>query len=227
MDKFQKLFGKKTKQHWIDNRTILLQNRSDKKTWENVTQLLELRLNERYFNPIDRILKPKSTTGEGFAAMTLICSLVEFLQGCYEGKSYEYRAKEDKFVYSNSGKKFKDFLLQHEPFKTVFSKPVTHPNDTIQSYADDFYSNVRCGLLHEAATKNNWVIKTHIDSRINSFVDISNDNNKIIYRDNFVEAIKNFIEKYKADLLNDKMVKKMSLRHNFCRKLDALVRFLK
>ena len=162
------------------------------------------------------------TTGEGFAAMTLVCSLVEFLQSCYEGKTYELNANETKFVYGGSGAKFKAFLISHEPFKSIFSNPVSKPDKKIKNFADDFYSNVRCGLLHEAATKNNWLIKTSKASSTKIFVDISDESKKVIYRDNFVEAIKKFVDSYKQEILNNKKNVGLSLRDNFARKLDAL-----
>src|SRR5690606_13575782 len=92
----------------------------------------------------------------------------------------------------------------------------------IKVFADDFYSNVRCGLLHEAATKNNWIVKTSKSSSDKSFVDISNENCKIIYRDNFVEAVKYWIEAYKKEILSDKKNGGVSLRENFARKIDSL-----
>lgn len=222
MDKTQKIFGKKTIQDWIDIRTKIIANPSTKSNWQSAIDLLELRLETRYFRPIERILYMRITTGEGFAVMTLVCSLVEFLQSCYEGKTFVLNANETKFVYGHSGEKFKAFLTSHDPFKTIFSKAVSIPDNKIKNFADDFYSNVRCGLLHEAATKNNWIIKTSKTNSAKSCIDISNESCKIIYRDNFVDAVKEFIVTYKKEILSDKKNGGISLRENFVRKIDSL-----
>lgn len=223
MDKTQKLFGKKTKQDWIDIRNDIIINPKEKTNWEKSIVLLDERLETRYFKPIQKILKMRITTGEGFAVMTLACSLIEFLQSCHEGKTYEYNAKESKFIYGKSADKFKSFLLSHDPFKEFFSKSVSNPTKKIKTFADDFYSNVRCGLLHEAATKNNWVIKTHqLSISTTKFIDTTDENYKIIFRDNFFEAIKTYIDNYKQSLLKDIRTNGNSLRENFARKFDML-----
>lgn len=119
MDNSTRLFGQCTKQHWIDIREKLKSNPKKKSNWRKATKLLELRLETRYFDPISKILKvPDSNenssasednsvgalSGEGFAAMTLICSLIEFLQSCYEGKKYKQGIDEKHFRYGKSGK---------------------------------------------------------------------------------------------------------------------------
>ncbi len=157
----------------MDIRTVIAKP-TDETIWPKAIELLVQRLDTRYFRPIQKILHMRISTGEGFAVMTLICSLVEFLQTCYEGKTYQYRAKETDFVYGDSGTKFKSFLLQHEPFKSIFNKPVTNQTK-YENFAEDFYLNVRCGLLHEASTKNNWVIKIDKVCATKSFVDVSNE----------------------------------------------------
>jgi len=209
---------------WLVLREKILVIPDDLASWKQATKLLGQRLETRYFRPIDRILRMRLTTGEGFAVMTLICSLIEFLQSCYEGKTYKHGASETEFIYGSSAKKFKDFLEQHEPFKTTFTKHVSQPTDKIKTFADDFYSNVRCGLLHEAATNNGWAIKTYKETNASiDFVDIKNENEKIIYRDKFVEVIKTFSVSFMQQIIDDeKDTNKKCLRDNFCRKLDSL-----
>jgi hypothetical protein len=224
MENKTKLFGQQTKQNWLDLRANIIISSEDKDLWEQATNLLQNRLETRYFKPIERILFMRITSGEGFAVMTLICSLIEFLQSIYEGKTYDYKlinSDDSKFRYGKSREKFKAFLEQHQPFNTVFTKAVSEPNGYIKTYADDFYSNVRCGLLHEAATNNGWTIKTYKGKNIHTeFIDISN---KIIYRDKFVEAIKIYCTEYKQKIIENKQdSKEQYLRDNFCRKLDSL-----
>lgn len=224
MENSIRLFGRQTKQDWLDLRAKILANPNDATTWTAATKLLDQRLDTRYFRPIEKILRMWITSGEGFAAMALICSLIEFLQSCYEGKTFKDHETETKFIYGSSAKKFKNFLEQHEPFKSDFTKAVSNPTKYIKTFADDFYSNVRCGLLHEAATNNNWIIKTYrgTDKNIN-FVDLTNENKKIIYRDKFFDVIKTYCDTYRQQIIgNKKDSKNQFLRDNFCRKLDSL-----
>ena len=51
---------------------------------------------------------------------------------------------------------FVNFLSKREPFKQVFNEPL----------AKEFYKNIRCPLLHEAATRGGWVIRIDTDSLI-------------------------------------------------------------
>lgn len=182
MDNRTRLFGRQTKQDWIDLRTKILLTPNDLQLWEQATGLFQQRLETRYFRPIDRILFMRITSGEGFAVLTLICSLIEFLQSSYEGKMYDYKlAKlaDTQSGYGRSSEKYKAFLEQHEPFKATFAKKVSEPTKYIKTFADDFYSNVRCGLLHEAATNNGWIIKADKKpNKITDFVDISDENTK-------------------------------------------------
>ncbi len=224
MNNSTRLFGRQTIQDWLELRTKIIRSPDENRNWIEATKLLDKRLETRYFSPIERILRMRIASGEGFAVMTLICSLIEFLQSCYEGKCYKYREKETKFIYGSSSDKFKDFLEQHEPFKTIFNKNVSKPTKWIKTFADDFYSNVRCGLLHEAATNNSWIIKTcGNNNRILNFVDLTDESKKIIYRDKFFEIIKTYCENYKQQIIdNKKDNNNRFLRDNFCRKLDSL-----
>lgn len=163
------------------------------------------------------------TSGEGFAVLTLICSLIEFLHSCYEGKMFDVKKTKTipKFYFGlgQSKTKFTAFLKQHEPFKSKFDKTFKNSEDKDELFADDFYSNVRCGLLHSAETKNGWKIKTYKKNfEPESFVDLSKLNEKIIYRDKFFEELKTYCAKYKKSIINNEN----NLRDNFCRKLDDL-----
>lgn len=91
--------------------------------WKKVIKYLDERLETRHFRPIDKILRMRITTGEGFAVMILVCSLIEYLQSCYEGRTFKFRAEGTKFIYGDSAREFKNFLIQHEPFKAFFQSP--------------------------------------------------------------------------------------------------------
>ena len=216
-----KLFGYNTKKDWIAIRSELRTDFNNVDTWEKVTALFKERLESRYFRPINRILKMRLTSGEGFSAMTLICSLIEFLESCYQGKNFNYNIKkETDFEYKASGPIFKDFLMSHEPFKSDFSKKAIKP--PAKTFADDFYSNVRCGLLHEAATKNGWIIKTYRKDLSGLRYFRIKDDQKIIYRDLFFEEIQKYVKTYLRNIKNNNTDDIIKLRKNLCRKIDSL-----
>jgi len=120
--------------------------------WEKAFRdFFEARLDSRYFKPIEALEQMNQYSGEGFAIVTLHCSLIEFLASTLEGKTYRYSRNGNpplgEFEYSNSRDMFVSFLKKNEPFKGMFSK---------NGAAEDFYASVRCGLLHEARTKGRW-----------------------------------------------------------------------
>ncbi|KOS06515.1 hypothetical protein AM493_11085 [Flavobacterium akiainvivens] len=202
MDENLKLFGNKKKNDWIALRNYIIIDSNIKKNWEDVVELLNLRLETRYFKPIEAIQNIKSYQGEGFAAITLLCSLIEFLQSSYEGKYYLYGVQETEFIYSRSKNIFKRFLTSHYPFLELFDEAKAH----------EFYESIRCGLLHEAATKDNWKINLRSN---NEFIDFES---KTLYTNNFIKAIREYISSYEQQIINDEN----GLRFKLARKMDSL-----
>jgi hypothetical protein len=89
------------------------------------------------------------------------------------------------------------------PFNAEFNAATAH----------DFYEGVRCGLLHEARTKNGWVIWAKHGGRI---IDVTGAS-KILYRDDFQTALLDFIAAFKVMLTSDRLVQAA-----FIRKFDSL-----
>jgi len=167
------------------------------------------RLSDRYLSPIKSIKQDGDYTGEGFSIMTIICSLIEFLETTYQGKNYKYRRNGDpplgRYEYSKSTQIFIDFLSNRTPFNTQFN---------LQN-ADDFYKNIRCGLLHEARTNGNWTIWGNSG---NGTLIKKTSSETIIYRDAFFDALLQFINvHYKSDLISSR-----DRKEAFIRKFDNL-----
>lgn len=163
------------------------------------------RLDLRYLNPIKVLQKHGTCMGEGFSIVAIQCSLIEFLESTVEGKNYRWLPKGKKlglFEYSSSKSLFVKFLSNRLPFSKTFDV----------SAAEDFYINVRCALLHEARTKGGWkILADDPDSKV---VDVSE---RIVYRNNFQNAILVYIKSYGALLQSDK-----ALQEAFIRKFDNL-----
>jgi hypothetical protein len=134
------------------------------------------------------------------------CSLIEFLKSTLQGKSYRLSRRGSPppgpYEYSSSSDIFVSFLLNRTPFN----------NDFTEGIARDFYEGVRCGLLHEARTKNGWTIWAMTPSR-----ETIDGSQKIIYRNNFQAGLLSFIEWYKGALTSD-----IDLQEAFVRKFDSL-----
>lgn len=203
-----RIAGEKTVADWNFIRNGL-NNYTDSVIWTTAYNDFYLtRLNDRYLDPIKSIRSNGSYSGEGFSIMTIICSLVEFLETTYQGKNYRHRKKNEpelgQFEYSKSEEIFLDFLTKRNPFSTHFD---------VQT-SKEFYSHVRCGLLHEARTNGHWTILgcADNDTLINKTL-----KEIIVYRDNFYEATQSFIVNYKSELLSS-----ADRKDAFLRKYDKI-----
>lgn len=168
--------------------------------WDNAIDILNSRLTERYIEPVEVLLnaeKDKKPIEKkfGFTILAIDCLLIETLQSFYQGIT-------DSRTLSR--KLFRNFLQQRISFKAFFT------ND---ADADCFFSNYRCGILHQAQTFNNskvWTVGQLF---------IKQGNNVIINRDLFHEAVKNEKDIY-IDLLHKKT--EIKLLYNFKKKMDFI-----
>jgi hypothetical protein len=94
------------------------------------------RLNNRYVRPLNSILPTKKRSG--FLTMAAACLLIEALQAFKERKEYTLRG-------TGSGT-FRKFFSDNKAFGQLV--PLSR----------EFYSNVRCGILHQAETYGNWLV---------------------------------------------------------------------
>ena len=200
--------GRKTIKDWKAFKPTLVPG-GNTKPWKKAAEdYFEARLASRYFTPIKTLQQKGSQRGEGFSIVAVQCSLIEFLEATSQGKSYRHRRDGDpplgEYEYSNSGSIFESFLMNRTPFNREF---------TSQQLAHDFYVSVRCGVLHEARTKNDWVIRAKHGSQI---VDVTGVQ-KILYRDDFQKALLDFVEWFKGALASD-----LEIQGAFIRKFESL-----
>lgn len=134
---------------------------------DSIIQLIEHRFKNRY-------LKHLHTIDSGFLKMAICCLMIETLESFKQG----VESTEGKGI----GKKmFKDFFN---------SEKVAFPGfcDIYRS----FYSNIRCGILHQAETKKAWRI---LGSGL-----ILDKTERTINARAFVIALENSLENYLNDL---------------------------
>jgi len=183
-----------------------LKNETGAEIWEEAYKEYFLdRLNLRYLHPIKVLQENGTFSGEGFSILAILCTLVEFLESTIEGLKYRFVRHDEKLgehEYSSSKNIFVNFLCERHPFRSHFDKEL----------AEEFYRNIRCGLLHEAQTKNSWKVwaKSHEGKIIDK-------EKKIVFRDNFMQAVQEFIEDYGIQLKNNQ-----KLQQAFIRKYDSL-----
>ncbi|CAM3517291.1 hypothetical protein [Aequorivita lipolytica] len=92
------------------------------------------RFNERYLYPINQ-LNPKSK--HGFSIMAISCIMIESFQSFKSG--YDTTDGISRKTFSK--------FLSSEPEYIDF-----------KGFENDFYFNVRCGILHQSETTNGWKI---------------------------------------------------------------------
>src|SRR5690349_4172057 len=157
----------------------------DEKMWTLAfNEYFRKRLELRYLNPIKTLQDNDTYRGEGFSIVAIQCTLIEFLESTVQGTNFRLPQKGQKlskFEYSSSKRMFVAFLAKEMPFSNVFD----------EKSALDFYSGVRCGLLHEARTKDDWTISAR--SFNGSMVSVQE---RIVYRNNFQTALLEFIDVY-------------------------------
>src|ERR1700733_10340699 len=198
--------GSKTIADWQSFRQRLVSNGGQSLWEEAFREYFHPRLSLRYLNPIKVIREHGTFQGEGFSIVALQCSLVEYLESTAQGISYHFLRKGEtlgSFEYARSKQLFVAFLSGRHPFTNAFAS---------QDVAEDFYEGVRCGLLHEARTKKGWKIwgKSPNGMAVDSV-------QKIVYRNNFQDALLDFIDWYKGALLTE-----VHLQEAFIRKFDSL-----
>jgi hypothetical protein len=211
---------------WDELRLLLNSDYKYNNLWENAIVLFKNRLNRKFFNPVQTIINHQKLEGEGFAIVTVQCALIESLASFRTGEIYTMRRTKasPSYLYDGSKKMFVGFLNSAEIFKDNFWKLDKKGNSLINNpfNAEDFYTNVRCGLMHEARTKAEWNINaTKYDSQKHKiFLEKSGTKIKI-YRTILHYCLKDYAKSYLQDLREENKNGE-NLRRFFARKLDHI-----
>lgn len=212
-----KIAGNLTIQQWSELVTTLHQGKDEK--WDLAFRFFEERIRTRYLRPIHTILKMNDNLGEGFAIVSLQCSLIETIESFINGCIHEYDMKSEKLKWKRNRKII--FHSNRSIFKSFFEK--RSPFSKFKISGNQFYEYVRCPILHETQTKNNWKIRQDVDKTGLSYLE--NEDEKIIYRENFQRDLEILIENYKNALINglefDGILSNV-LRENFIAKFNHI-----
>jgi hypothetical protein len=189
---------------WKARETLVVGQSPDQ--WSLVFErFFRKRLETRYLKPIEALRALRTDNGEGFSVVAIQCTLIEYLAATTKGENYRHLKKGEKLgehEYSDSGGLFVGFLTGFDPFRTSFKD---------EASARAFYGSVRCGLLHEARTKDRWTISARPNRLAVDTV------RGIVYRNVLQQAILAYVNAYGVALRDDK-----TLQEGFLRKFDVL-----
>ena len=221
-EKTSKVYGV---DRWKEIRVGLDEKYNSSDEWKEAVDIFSRRIRRYYLNPINKL--KDGITGEGFVIVTAQCALIETFAAFKEGKVYDRNKKESEIYYNNSRNLFVKFLTTESIFEGVF---FNNNQTNCPHNAEQFYSKVRCGLMHEARTKDEWIIHQDEENyskkrpkykKTGKFIKENNQHKKIIFRNQLQYALEEYFEQYKSKLKkSDEKYNK--LRRLFARKLDDL-----
>ena len=198
-----RLAGGRTSGEWRTLRQTLIVG-GDPLIWRRAAEaFLVERLETRYFIPVRLLRSQLRNRGEGFAIVALQCTVIEFLAALRVGSHYVHYVEgvePPPHSYSDSSRLFVDFLVRTAPFRGLVTL----------RHANRFYSEVRCGLIHETMTKNDWRIRVGQKAMIDGL-------RRIVDRNRLQDLVEAYVRAYCHELEGSAV-----LQDAFLRKFDAI-----
>lgn len=212
---------------WMAKRQLIKNSYNFNDHWKEIIERFGVRIEDFYFGPINRVKDPNQLKGEGFTILTIQCALIEMFAAFKNGKIHKYNKKEGdpEYTYRKADESFLAFLHSESIFENHFytvengEKLVDLPFS-----ATDFYNQVRCGLMHEARTKGEWVINAKKTYKGDETVFLTRDpiHSRIrIDRTVLNNQLKKYFKGY-LESLSQSSEDGQRLRRLFARKLDHL-----
>lgn len=201
------------KKYWFVEDWINLE-RDNFKDWDTAILIFNDRIQFRYLDPIqylidqdDKIFGQFRHRRFGFSIMALNCLLIETLAQFYDGLKESPKDKPNAKFYVEYLTK-KSLIL-----KSIFT------NDLV---AEVFYKTIRCGILHQAETKENSKIKyLKSNDKICPFELLEDHKSIIVYRKAFQKFVNDEFEIYKQTILT---LSEDRLVENFKKKMGYICR---
>ena len=167
----------------------------DARDRNRIAEAIRLRFTERYIKPAKA---PKRK--HGFTIMAISCLMIEALESFRRGWPNSNNKSEVAFCY---------FFNTTESFKEL------------RPYCEQFYKNIRCGILHQAETTGGWRITR--DARKALFFDSESLTlNATHFLQNLSEALNGFCDQLKTTDWDSKdwmnVIKKMNTLCDNCRR---------
>lgn len=179
--------------NWKDLKLTLESSEED---WQKGIDILRDRIDGRFLNYMAQIDKGNFA---GFAIMALACLLIETLQQFREGVGKTPRGKSKEYLVR---------FLTETSFGEHFD----------QKSAERFYTQIRCGILHQAEAEKSSRIRTDIEPLVCCSED---GKGLVINRRKFFTKLREVFNEY-LDTLKDPS--KINIRDNFIRKMNYICR---
>lgn len=213
---------------WLAQRQIVKKSYDFNEHWSETIERFKKRIEDFYFTPIENVKEPNKLKGEGFSILTIQCALIEMFAAFKYGKIHKYNknVNDPNYTYKRADDCFIPFL-QTEPIFENHFYIIDNNNNHLKDQpfsAIEFYNKVRCGLMHEARTKDEWVINAKLQYQGNETIFIIRDTvtNKIsIDRTILNKQLKKYFLDYLA-VLKQENNNGNQMRRLFARKLDHL-----
>lgn len=180
--------------------------------WEYAVQIFDDRYRSRYLNPIDALRKHENRDifiYSGFVIMAIDCLLIETLcQFHYGVESSDILKQDNTYGHINNNQDvFVDFFNRSTEF-----------HGFTEDISGTFYTQIRCGILHQAESKKTSTI--HINHAKQNVLVANNGNGISVRRDLFTDSLIVEYENYKNSLLANPP--NTILRNNFINKMSLI-----
>lgn len=219
----EKTVGLKEQDIWEKHR-LKFKDYSYNENWKTVINIFEKRIETKFFEPLKQLKKHGNNEGSGFSMVAIECLLIELFAAFREGKTFNHRYSKEKnpptYQYGDCQSLYVDFLTKIYPFNSQFSSDLEKIKNDVNFFsASKFYTEVRCGLLHEGKTKGKWTINLKKSDEPKDIF-LKKEVNKLkIFRTALLRKIEEYLALYIKDL---KKPENEGLRKHFARKMDNL-----
>lgn len=152
--------------------------------WIRAIEIGRARIYGRYFDAVDLLINAEENLSPkkrryGFAILAIDCLLVETIQAFKDGIT-DTRKKSKGL--------FRKFLMNSPLFGSYFSD---------EKQADEFYDQIRCGILHQGETKKDSKVWS-----VGSFLQRT-EHGIIVNRTEFHKKLKKEFDQYLKDLIEN------------------------
>ncbi len=220
-----KSVGLKEQDIWEKHR-LKFKDYSYNEDWKTVIDIFEKRIKKKFIDPLELLRKHGNNEGSGFSMVAIECLLIELFAAFREGKNFNHNYSKEKnppsYQYGDCQKLYVRFLTNVPPFNSQFSSDSEKLSKEANFFpANKFYTEVRCGLLHEGKTKGDWTINLKKSNEPKEIF-LKNEKNKLkIFRTTLLRKIKEYLTAYILELKGKEKQNEI-LRKNFARKMDHL-----
>ncbi|PFW53928.1 hypothetical protein [Priestia megaterium] len=190
---------------------------SDSRDWHTAIEIFRDRIDGRFLRVTKKLLKEcegNESLSTAFSIMALNCLLIETLQQFYMGSDESLRPNKEAFVNFLMNSPY--FNESNKSYQKRHKKELG--NGFNRDYAEKFYENVRCGLLHQAQTKKNAVISYYTPH----MVDTETHDGWVLYdvkkiTESLEKEFKRYIERLKDPVQEE-------VRDSFCKKWKFIIK---